>query len=87
MPYFQYVVYGARTYPNFNFSKDNLPPDRDKQLVAPLPIYTIISMGRVNGRGKGWRAKHVGVLEGGGRCPQFQTAMLQYAREIKEYFR
>ena len=42
-------------------------------------------MGNAKGRGKGWREKYVGVIEVGDRCPKLQTAMLQYAREIKEY--
>ena len=44
-------------------------------------------MGHAKGRGKVWRAKYVGVLEGGARCPRFQTAMLQDSREMKEYLR
>ena len=73
--------------PPSKISKYNLPPDRYKQLVAPLPLYTIISMGHDTGRGKGWREKDFGVLEGGARCPRSQTAMLQDARETKDYSR
>ena len=76
----------VRSLPS-NFAKENLPPARAKPPDAPLPLYTILSMGHAKGRGKDWRAKDLGVLEGGARCPRFRTAMLQDAREMKEYFR
>ena len=44
-------------------------------------------MGHAKVRGKGWIEKDVGVLEGGARCPRFQTEMLQDAREMREYLR
>ena len=62
------------------FIENNIPPARAKPSIAPLQLYTILSMGHAKVRGKCWRAKDVGVLEGGAKCPQFQTAMLQDVR-------
>ena len=49
------------------FIENKLPPPRAKSPVVPLPLYAIISMGHSKGRGKVWRAKYVGVIEGGAR--------------------
>ena len=38
--------------PPSNFIKNNLPPARAKPLVAPLPLYAILSVGHAKGRGK-----------------------------------
>ena len=69
------------------FTKEKLSPAIAKPPVAPLPLYIIISMGNAKRRVKVWIEKDVGLLECGARCPRFQTAMLQDARERKEYFR
>ena len=50
------------------FIENKLPPARAKSPVVPLPLYAILSMGHSKGRGKVWRAKYVGVIEGGARC-------------------
>ena len=58
---------GERISPS-NFMENNIPPAISKQPFTPLPLYSILSVGHKNGRGKFWIAKYVGLLEGGARC-------------------
>lgn len=66
-----------------NFAAENVPLKAGPP--PPTAIHEILSLGHTRNRGKGWRAKDLGVLEDGARTGRFQQLLREDAKELSGY--
>lgn len=68
-----------------NFGETHCLPKVTPEKPALAGIHSILTDGYQRNRGRGWRAKDLGVFDLGSRNEQFQSLLVEDARELKGY--
>ena len=67
------------------FEKETHPSTRACTPPVPTELHAILALAYASNRGKGWRAKDLGLANVSSRDQRFKQAMIQDVKELKGY--